>query len=67
MPDETAMLLTRQEWIDLSTALRHFKLVTSWVEVEHPREVAKAKDPEHMEMLDRCRRLADRIIDAARD
>lgn len=66
MSDETAMLLTQQEWSDLSVMMNHFKLATAWLEVERQRRVAEERDLEHVQMLDRCRRLADRIIDAER-
>ena len=54
MPDQTAMLLTQQEWEDLSAMCQAFVLERS--EADY--------DPG---VYNRRRMLADRIIDAAED
>lgn len=61
MPDETAMLLTQQEWEDLSTMVDHYANLTEWVEGEPEDTPSK-----HVQSLRRQRALAQRIVDATR-
>ncbi len=58
MPDETAMLLTQEQWEDLAHMCQHYRLFTKWVE-----SGTLSGDPE--KEVARRRALAQRIIDAA--
>lgn len=60
MPDQTAMLLTQQEWTDLANMARLYRRSTAWVERED------VDNPKYVN-LNRRRQLAQRIIDAAED
>ena len=58
----TALLLTDQEWDDLSFMVSHFRSCRTWTPSESGR--LSALDP-HVADLERRRRLAARIIETA--
>lgn len=61
MPDQTAMLLTQEEWDDLEAMVAHYRTCTHWV--EHREAQARGLTPEIARITQR-RDLAERIIEA---
>lgn len=66
MPKETAMLLTQQEWEDVASFCETYLANTLWAIFE-PQRSAYIRDfgQGAVDMVDRKRRVAQHIVDAA--
>lgn len=62
---EAALCLTQQEWDDLAHMVSHYRATTAWVLDPAERRAYAVKESEHLEVMDRRRKLALRIMDAA--
>jgi hypothetical protein len=58
--NKTAMLLTQEEWEDAAAFAQIYLASTAWYEYE-------GRDPGFIRLIDRRRKLAQRIVDAVHE